>query len=443
MPYYGKPENQTNKRAVRLTPSGKNSANTADEGKTSQLKSEKLAQSTQPKAFPTLAKPTHLQVNPIRKDLQEKAPNSDAIFAKETTLFEIAPKATFTPTFAAFNQVVSSIYQTYAAKNVLTAKTLSPGMLSYYCTCMTWFRIIDLKRQNSQLLTQTEKTIYELIKLLEFSLPKPFSIYLKSVGNVTSVTEQTLIPNFPEFPVHNNHSLWAPLVTVATHNSFELYPTVGVAAEVLIQELHPTNAAWAPSVVPNGASPTNNLQSFILPTETKAEIKQIITGAGVTQNSVGSTIPNADINIPLLAAVSSALNRLDVFALENTSFSKMEPNGAQSQLVQITKVDNNSTTSIPAGDVAIHDYTRDSAGTVGMAIVYQYNTFREGPINNGAYTSWSCLQNRDNQRIVGPRWYANRNLLYDFPDQYRVRIFTTGSRNATVFRVNVFEELAK
>ncbi len=439
MPYYGKPENQRNPKAKRQDPPGKAPATTTEANNPKPQTSDKQAN----KAPPSLAKPTHLQTGPVKKDLKELAPNLDAIFSKETSLYEVAPKAGFTPTFAAFNQIVSSTYQTYAAKNVLTAKTLSPGMLNYYCACMIWFRIIDLKRQNSQVLTPTEHTIYELIKLSVFSVPKPVSIYLKSIGTITSVTEQTLSPVLPDYPNAGGHAMWSPQIDAQHHNHYELFPTVGIAAEVLQAELLPTNAAWEPSVVPPGTIPTNNLQCYFQPVEQKNEVKQIIIGSGVNANDIGATIPNSDINIPLLQAISSALDRLDVFPLESTCFGSMEPNGSPSQLVQIVKTDNDSPVSIPAGEVSIYDYTRDSSGTVGMAIVYQQNVIREGPLANNAYVSWCCLRNRDGQNIVDGPWYANRNALYQYPPQYCARIFTTGSRNGTVFRTDVFEELAK
>ena len=187
--YLGKPENKKNPNSVQVRIGNQAPQN---KGK-GHSKSKNLP-------------PPKNKTASTSKDVNSSAPMADAIFARETSLFEISPRTTFTPLFNGSNEVSRTTFEIYSSHSNDTSKSLTVGMLSYYQSCLLWLRIIQLKKASNSQVSVIEQRIFDQLSSISFSTPNPISLIIKNVGHITTPVLQNLYPTFPEFPSHNQRS---------------------------------------------------------------------------------------------------------------------------------------------------------------------------------------------------------------------------------------------
>lgn len=352
----------------------------------------------------------------------------DAIFCKATDLYEINTRSQFTPQFSGFNSVVQAVYNQYVAHQLDTSKSLSLGMLTYYAAAISWLRMLRIKQVNGDSLSRTERDILATMEEIPLSLPQPLSVYLKAFGNITSPTQENLFPHFLEFPESDDHAHWG-MIDLQNHTKYENYPALGIAAELLMKESDPTvnPGAWRPSVIPADTSPTEALLCYVPILHVRPEVRNSLQINGITASRFTTVVPKADFNLRILLATSNAIDRLGTFKVEKTTFQTMAPSGHSAQLVRLhpTPFPNS-----PIVDTKLQPYcfSKDGAGSVGMALTYVFFIHKEGDLASGKYTSWCALENNPNKQVVTQAWIDNRNAICDIPPQYSVTPFTTGAR---------------
>ena len=369
----------------------------------------------------------------------------EVIFHEGTSLYEIAPKARFTPRFTVFNSVINDILNIYCSRNSVAYKTLSPGMLSYYATAMVCLRILVIKKSNHDFLSAEERAIVDLVEDHDFNIPEPLSLYLKQFGNITAATQRRLYPEFPRFPVTDHGSVWAKQIDCGSHELFETIPCLGVAASVICEEISNPTADFQPPVVPKNTSATENLLGFIAfanPAKGDHAITSVLRSAGVTKDSVNPSIPNTDFNIEVLVEISHVIARQGVFKVISTNFRSQTSDGNLSQLVKMVPSPPLSAKTNVISELQPLSLAKVPSRVIESAFFYVPNIVREGGIGNDEYLGWSCLRNTyPTQPVVYQRWHDNRNALRMFPPEYDCNVFTAYTQNAGCCRRRFFEGL--
>jgi hypothetical protein len=205
----------------------------------------------------------------------------ESIFGVDVTIIPIQPREDFSSNFSQLTNIAMEAYNLSSTDERQIDRVLAKEELSYYATGMLWLRLLDVKaKQGREALTSEEKTIRKATEEVEFNIPQPISMYLSQVGQYTDKTGKTTDIEISDLPVARAGGMGgyhASEITEAMHNLFKEVPSLGIAADMVMNLCQE-----APEPTPNfrvgnleGTRVTENLLGRIYPVgPRRPEIKQ-------------------------------------------------------------------------------------------------------------------------------------------------------------------------
>lgn len=426
-PYYGKPENQRDSKAlVRTRPTNKN---------------PKKGPPTGVQAAPaSLPPPRHLH-DASHVKLTEVSPADSAIFSRSVSVRETNNNVTFTPAAPAALDVSRETYLQILTDDANFSKVVLPEYTDYYTTALVWFRIITLKAKNRQALTAIEEDIRQLIESLQLCVPEPIFLQLRALGNVVSPTGQHLYPEFPPLPVEQIGGFggYYGELDENTHNLYEELPCLGVTAEAVRQTVSVAPAGpYVSALAPQNQPCNGNLLGFRPLGHRRQEPKDFAAQRGITNDQFRCYPPNTMINIEFLSAISDQLALTKTFRLNDVVFSTLSEIGGQAQTTVQHPIPDVGT-RCSQGEVRVTSLSKVSSSVFGSGAFFLPQLMKEpGGLNQ--HNTWCCITGADLHPIP-PAWIQNRNIRRNLPDQYATEAFTSVSLHAAHHRADVIKGL--
>ncbi|CAH0394710.1 unnamed protein product [Bemisia tabaci] len=182
-PYYGKPSNQKDPKAIAVQPPAKN----------------KKAPKPKPDLPKTLPGPSALSEKP--SPMKTSNPADETLFNNGLSVREVSSHTTFTPSLAPAIEIARDSYAEILTDNAQLGKVLLPEYYDYYSTSMLWLRVIHLKLKNGQQITPAEHDLNpDSASSLVLTYQNHCSCTAVLLGNIETVTKSHLYPQFPPLP---------------------------------------------------------------------------------------------------------------------------------------------------------------------------------------------------------------------------------------------------
>lgn len=425
--YRGKAENQRDQNAIR-------------EEAPARQKPRNQGQKTVPARLPP---PTQKARN-VGAEITTASPADASLFSLGMSVREDKARTTFTPAATALCEIARSMTSEMMTDDTSLQRVFVPEYMSYYSVAMYWCRIVTLKMRNSQPLTLEEQDLLQLIQYVNFNIPEPLMLALRSVGNVVTRTGQHLYPAFPPLPTGVIQGLGghygalaqpAPGVDNTTHNLYEEIPCLGVPAYAIKRSLSNAPHGRYDSIVTlDDQQPNHNLLGFEPLAFRRNECKNLGLNVGINENDFPDYPRNTAFNIDLLIAISDILANVKTFRMSPTVFSTLTETGAISQTI-IARPELQPNDDAPAVTLNLltTSLTKESEAIFGSGLYFCTQLMKESIGNN--HTSWSMFPNPPQA------WIDNRNARRNLPEHYYTRVFSTISQHAAVFRLNVMKTI--
>ena len=264
----------------------------------------------------------------------------DSVYAAQMSVSKKGPRTYFYGDYSALLEIADDTYDVMSAAAIDTEKKFSREMFRYYVSVLLWARILDLKTQQSLVLTQTEKDLREVFQSLEFAVPYPIYQYLMSVGTVKRMGGNLLYPNFPNYPDQINAGrggYWTVgPITVATLPEYLAFPSLGVLSEALCaQTTVPFTGAYVSNVSPPApAAATQNLPGFVIALKPRPEVLSSLVASGVTPATFPESVPKTGFNTNIVTRVSNSLMTTRVYKVVTIKFIGLASSGLAAQLIR-------------------------------------------------------------------------------------------------------------
>lgn len=271
---------------------------------------------------------------------------SEAIFGVDVTVTEIAPRQSFAANYAKVVDIAEEIHSAYQVDEKQLDRIIAREEVSYYATALLHLRLIDVKaKQGEQTLTSQEKDLRKATADDNFNVPQPLFTYLKEIGTYTDkMGKETRleIPSLPVTIVQNFGGYHANAITADSHNLFEEVPSLGIAGDMLMalasEEIEPVPDFHIG--FPEGSAITSNLVGRFHPIGMRRpEIKQKLSGFGITANSFAEYVPGTRFNLRYLRSVSDRMGKLETFRIEKVTFRSLGLAGGETQTVKTKPTD--------------------------------------------------------------------------------------------------------
>lgn len=377
--------------------------------------------------------PTPYKNDPIFKD---------EIFSSEIIVRELNSRTPFEVNLAAATEISDDMYREIKTDTTQIDKQMLPEALRYYTTGLTWIRIAHLKDGTQQPTSDEEQRLLSMTKDINWSVPEPLYVYLKSIGALkTDSTLQSLIPRFPPMPTEaiNNRNGFYGLIDVNNHNNYEEIPTLGVAAEALQHALSDLPPGRHPSVLDTQHVLVNsNLLGFENLTNRRNEAKRVFNDIGIDEQHFPESIHLTAFNMDLMLLISQWLATTNTFKIQNVNFKSLGLNGGQHmtiiqrpylidpdigqkqsiQMIRQTSLSKSSNTNFGLGYYCIFQLYKEPL------IVPDHNPSQ----NNSA---WCCqtYTGANANTTIPPEYIVNRNNRRSLPIEYHSSRFEAMNLN--------------
>lgn len=399
------------------------------------------------KAPKTMSPPRHLHdASHVKVD---SSPSDLDCLMPSASMRERGRRTPFSPSAPVAMDIADLVYQEIVTAHPEVLDILLPEYLRYYTTAGIWMRIVALKSQNQQPMTQMERILLENIKSRSYICPQPLLMQYKQLGNVLTLCGQHLFPLFPPMPSANllpYGGFYGPLQALGTpgaddnlHNLYEELPCLGVAAKAVQKAVSDEVPGHYDTVVTfEGRQPNHNLLGFQpLGVRTEAS-KMLAFDADITDDEFPCYPPSSGMSIPFLQSISDVLANFPTFKNTDINFSTLNEVGSSSQITveRPTPTANKLTIN---GSVEVKSMARVSDTVIGTAACYLPQLYKE---SRGTHHEAWCLISPENGHPVPIAWVRNRNLRRnDLPEQYRHDRFSSAARESSDYRINIVKTL--
>lgn len=252
---------------------------------------------------------------------------------------------------------------------------------------MLWLRIIHLKQNNSQPLTEQEQDILTLVQTTSFSVPEPIFLQIRQIGNLVTKTGQHLYPEFPELPnqeingqlgYYGPIQLPAPDADLNIHNLYEEIPCLGVLAEAVRQSI--SDAAPGPYVSSLDVNQDNRVNQNLLGYKPlgirRAKAKKLAFASSITHIAFLCYPETTGLNFEFLNSISSILSLTKTFKISEVVFSTLSETDAQSQIVISRSVTQLARINI-LGETRTTSLTQEDTAQYGSAVFFDSQLMKE------------------------------------------------------------------
>lgn len=389
--------------------------------------------------------PSNKQTNPTPTPLRDEPMFKDSIFGEEISVRENNMRTTIQPNLAAMIPTVNETWIQLSVDNANIGKEMLVEGLRYYSVGLTWLRMIQLKKANSQPMTPAEEEISTLCEHTNFAVPHSIFLYLQAIGNVKcTATGQQLIPTFPPLPTTVIEGRGGYYGTIDqnphNHNLYEEIPALGVVVEGLQTALGNANPGPYDSVLRiRNLAVNQNLLGYVPLVNRRPEAKNFFLNIGITPQDFVENPANSGFNYDLMYAVSNWISTTSTFKVELVNFASMSSTGSQSQILMcLPQIQTNAAiVQNVAGEITATALMRDSKTTFGVAQYTLFQLYKEPatrhpepvpPQPSMMARTWCCV-NFTEIDPVPPEWMANRNERRNAPNEYTARRFESISQN--------------
>lgn len=442
-------------------------------GGTEHTKTDKPAQTQQqPKPrMETRPAPQFLEANKTPTAQKNNSLLSEAIFGPEVTVVPIEPKQEFQASYSAIPVLANHIFLEYAKDVAQMDRVMIKEEMSYYATALLWLRLIDIKQKYGlKSLTAEENTIHRDTKDDSFNVPQPLHIYLASIGSVIDKMGKTTylqVPDLPVTVVGGFGGYHSASIDVSTHNAFEEIPSLGVAGDMLMAAATASDEP-VPDFhvnVPEGAEISNNLLGkFDTIGIRRPEIRQLLSGYGITPTRFDEYCTGTRFNRKYLRALSDRIGKWETFRIEKLNIPSMTSEGNTVQIIKSQPTDIAvEGTSWLRRDVANTSPEEEPTAVMGAAFAFHFQLFKEPALEGTRYqrnANWCCIQKspqREDQNAeaeddapqppdqddLPQTWVDNRNARRELPDVLGIERFRAITMNTLTVMENVVRLMVK
>lgn len=347
---------------------------------------------------------------------------SDAIFGVRITVFDIAPKQSFSSNFSRLPEIASEIYDSYRPDVRQIERELVKEEVSYYATGLLWLRLLEVKaKQKDRALTSAEENIREATMDEVFNVPQLLHIYLNEVGNYTDKMgkETNLeIPNLPVTRVQNFGGYHAAEVNADTHNMFEEIPSLGVAGDVVMalvsdrQNLMPDFRVRFPA---HTRASRNFVGNLGLIAEHRPKIRQRLASVGITATNFDEYVENTRFNLRYFKQISDILGWYETFKIEKVCFRNQTKMGGETQVIKTRPLEFNESERWTDRSVQPESTARTAEELMGAAVIFGFQLYKEA--GQHGHHNWCCVEATANAHWEIPQeWIDNCNDHRNFPE---------------------------
>lgn len=219
--------------------------------------------------------------------------------------------------------LTDAVYAELTVADVAFRKQVTPSMFQYYVTAHYWARIASL-HMHKGVDTESERHLVEFFSA-ERPLPEPLATYLRGIGDIMDSSGKYVEfehSSTPESTVIDGLQGWFGRVGPRSHQSYEDYPSPGLAAFRILADFRrslapdpnaPDSIDWdlPPEIRPepqarqDPGKPTKNLLGWARAIRLSRENVQNLEACGITPNSFPSFIHPYEINHGLMNFVSN------------------------------------------------------------------------------------------------------------------------------------------
>lgn len=375
----------------------------------------------------------------------------EAIFGIEADMREVALNSPFHVTLTNFPQICNQAYALMKAADKDFSKIMSKEMFAYYATALLWIKILNHRFANQGDITESEQRLYTLTAEKVYNIPEPLLIFFKSFGDFTTVTGENKKIFFPPLPsTVSNHrgGYFAEIIAEDNHYLFENLPCLGLAGDLLMSSLVPTNAPGTlPAVnieVPPRTTANQNLLWVQPLSYRKPDTLSYVTDLGIAHNQFPETIPNTRLNLQLLDRLSVNMKQCKSFRITETQIIHLGMTGTIIQEIVTRAIPTDHTILCVQDEIAATSITRESTASVGashlMSLQFSKSMAIDGDNDTENSLPWSCITFTAADPIPA-QWVQNRNALLDLPPRYRDIVFRSIPVNGPLYRERILENL--
>lgn len=371
---------------------------------------------------------------------------SESVFATDNALQARHREIEFEASATGWTDVVDLTYaELRNDKSVQVTKELPIEALRYYASCVYWLRVIALKNQLGQDLTQTEDRIMTVFEGKTLVLPDPIHMGLKAIGRVTTKNGEVLAPRQPTTPTTVTANTPGTLGVVDRDNCliYTDHPIVGIAYQGAYERAQDVvRATYVSAVAPRNTTANRNLQGFAPLAPVRQDCIGILNSMGFDVNTRPPSIGNSGINYNAVKTVSNFLARTTTFRLVETDVFAIPPVGSLAQIIASVPTDATvaEITRASASDVTMQCYAQSTTTQIGITEVYGLCTYKGTSVAR-PWQSWSPIT-WTAQVPIPDELVENRNERRNLPARFFDRVFYSAIHNLEDQRKTVVSRMA-
>lgn len=392
---------------------------------------------------------------------------SEAIFGPEVTVVPIEPKQEFAASYSAIPELAKEVFLEYAKDVPAMDRVMIKEEFSYYATALLWLRLIDIKQKYGlKSLSSEEKVLHRDTKDDTFNVPQPLHTYLASIGSVVDKMGKMTYLQVPDLPVATVGAFGgyhSANISVETHNAFEEIPSLGIAGDMLMAAATTADEPIPDFrvTIPNGATISDNLLGkFAVIGPRRLEIRQNLSGFGITSTKFDEYCRGTRFNRQYIRAISDRVGKWDTFRIEKLNIPSMTSEGNTVQIVKSQPTDR----LVPGAswlrrDVANTSPEEEPTAVMGAAFAFHFQLYKEpaleGDTRYERNENWCCIKAapvQEDQAAVPPQpepadlpqaWEDNRNARRNLPDVLGIERFRAITMNTQTVMENIVRLMVK
>lgn len=381
---------------------------------------------------------------------------NEAIFGVDVSVVPIEPRQNFATSFANLPQISRETYDNFGADEKFLDRLLTKEEFLYYNVALTWIRIVDLKaKQGRTALTTEEKEIRKATLDKVFNTPQPIALYLSQIGNVIDKMGKETEIDLPVLPIaraQNFGGYPAAAIAEGNHNLFEEIPSLGIAADAVMSVATNEDNPQQPVrvAIPAGSAVTNNLLCYernIGPR--RMEIRQRLTGQGISGNDFPEFIPNTRFNLKYIQSISDIIGKIETFRVEKLVLPNLNLLGGETQIVVTRPIANEDQANWTRTTVQASSSACESTATMGAAYVFGFQLHKEqieGDNLTAQSQRWSCLNtiaDAEAPWAITAAWVNNRNDRRNMPPGIGTERFRAIGKRQDITTSDVIRRMIK
>lgn len=265
-----------------------------------------------------------------------------SIFKRDTCAKEINSYRKVKVNLASYIRLTDDLYQRLTADERIR-KVLTIEAFRYYAVSILWIRIINLKKEAGDQLTQQEQDVAMMSEMMDLNVPDPLRIYLTSLGHIQTLNGENYHVAFPSLPSHVltgqdqggyfSHDLQTPVGM----NLYTEIPTLGVAAEAL-KHLVDTNAEpghWTPAPATNdlGLLANRNLLGYSPKGIVKKEAISKLMAIGIEPDQFPTSVEGTAFSYVVIDDISNILAQVTTFKMTSVPVATYSPLGSPAIMI--------------------------------------------------------------------------------------------------------------